>query len=61
MGFVLGLGGVLLIAHAYLYWRLVHCTGTTRRWRVTGAAVLAALCATVLVSLVAQQWAIGRR
>lgn len=55
MGFVLGLGSVLLLAHLYLYWRLVHCTGTGRRWRLGGAVGIAALFVIVLTSLVTQR------
>jgi heme/copper-type cytochrome/quinol oxidase subunit 2 len=54
MSFVLGVGGLLLL-HLYLYWRLVHSTGTGRRWRITGALVVIALLAAMVTAFVAQR------
>ena len=55
MGFLLGLGGLVLLVHGYLYWRLVAGTGRSRRWRVAGAVVLALLFAILLTALATQR------
>jgi len=56
MDLVFGLGGVLLIVHVYLYWRLVVCTASGRRWRIGGAGVLAVLYVALFASLALQRW-----
>lgn len=56
MDLVFGLGGVLLVVHAYLYWRLVVCTGSGRRWRIGGGVVLAVLYSALFASLAMQRW-----
>lgn len=56
MDLVFGLGGVLLIVHGYLYWRLVVCTASGRRWRIGGAVVLAVLYVALFASLALQRW-----
>ena len=55
MGFLLGLGGLVLVVHFYLYWRLVACTSRSRRWRVSGAVVLALLFAVLFTALATQR------
>lgn len=60
MIFVLGLGSVLLLAHAFLFRRLVWCTGTDRRWRIGGGVVLGVLFIVLLTSLAFQRTAAGR-
>ena len=56
MDLVFGLGGVLLLVHAYLYWRLVVCTASGHRWRIGGAVVLAVLYFALFASLALQRW-----
>jgi uncharacterized protein len=56
MDLVFGLGGVLLIVHVYLYWRLVVCTASDHRWRVGGAGVLTVLYLALFASLALQRW-----
>ncbi len=55
MGFLLGLGGLVLVVHGYLYWRLVAATGRSRRWRIVGALVLALLFAVLFTALATQR------
>ncbi|GAA2011595.1 metallophosphoesterase [Nakamurella flavida] len=55
MGFLLGLGGLLLVGHVYLWFRLVRSTGTSRRWRVGGAVVLGVLFAVFLTAVSTQR------
>lgn len=55
MGFLLGLGGLMLVVHGYLYWRLVACTGTSRRWRITGGVILGLLFAVLVTALATQR------
>lgn len=55
VGFVLVVGGVLLLVHLYLYWRLVRSTGTGRAWRIGGAVVLALLFLTFLTAVATQR------
>ena len=55
MGFLLGFGGVVLLAHLYLYWRLVASTGRSRRWRIAGAVGLAVLFAVLFGALATQR------
>ncbi|WP_111765815.1 metallophosphoesterase [Nakamurella deserti] len=55
MGFLFGLGGLVLVVHLYLHWRLVASTGRSRRWRVTGAVVLGLLFAVLVTALATQR------
>lgn len=55
VGFVLGFGGLLLLAHLYLYWRLVLSTGTSRSWRIGGGVVLALLFVVLLTAFATQR------
>ena len=55
MGFVFGLGGLLLVGHLYLWFRLVRSTGTSRRWRIGGAVVLGVLFAVFLTAITTQR------
>ena len=55
MEFVFVFGGTLLLAHLYLYWRLVASTGTSRSWRIGGAVVLGLLFLTFVSALATQR------
>jgi predicted MPP superfamily phosphohydrolase len=55
VGFLLGLGSVVLAAHLYLYWRLVASTGRSRGWRITGAVVLAVLFVVLFTAIATQR------
>lgn len=55
MGFVFVVGGLLLLVHAYLYWRLVHSTGSSRAWRIGGGAVIGLLYAAFLTAIATQR------
>lgn len=55
MGFLFGLGGLLLVVHGYLYWRLVVSTGRSRRWRITGGVALGLLYAVLFTALATQR------
>jgi predicted MPP superfamily phosphohydrolase len=56
VGFLFGLGGLLLVLHVYLWFRLVRSTGSSRRWRLTGGLVLAGLYCVLVASLAFQRW-----
>lgn len=55
MGFVLAFGGMLLLVHLYLYWRLVLSTGTSKAWRIGGAIVLGLLFLTFVTAVATQR------
>lgn len=55
MSFLIPLGLLVLAGNVYVYFRLVHSTGASRRWRLVGGGVIAVLFAVFLAAVATQR------